>query len=135
MPHRCSNLHELYNTFNNPPSNIWNCDDSGVQTWKSEGATVLQKLGSKSAHTIELDQREHLFVIFCINVVGGKITNLYILKGIYFLQDYIKTCQLDVVMAMQPNVWMTKWLVESWILYFISIWRKHQELTTQIDTC
>jgi hypothetical protein len=43
-----NNLQELYNTYNYPPSNIWNCDESGVQAGRSGGATVLAKVGSKS---------------------------------------------------------------------------------------
>ena len=116
-----SNLQELYNTHNYPPSNIWNCDESGVQAGRSGGATVLAKLGSKYVHTIEPDQREHLSVLSCINAAGGKIPNFYILKGTYFLQDYIKNCEPNAVMAMHPNAWMTKWLFESWISHFIGV--------------
>ena len=110
------NLQELYNTFNYPPSNIWNCNESGVQTRTSGGALLLAKLDSKSVHTIEPDKRKHLSIIFCINVAGGKIPNFYILKGTYFIQDnfiYIKNCDPNAVMVMQPNAWMTKWLFEA----------------------
>jgi hypothetical protein len=57
---------------------------------------------------IESNQREHLSVISCINVAGGKIPNFYILKGTYFLQNYIKNYEPNAVVAMQPNTWMTK---------------------------
>ena len=94
------NLQELYNTFNYPPSNIWNCDESGVHVGRYGGATLLAKLDSKYVHTIEPDQREHLYIISCINATKEKI---YILKGTYFLQNYIKNCQPNAVMALQPN--------------------------------
>jgi hypothetical protein len=68
-------------------------------------------------------------MLSCINAEGGKIPNFYILKGTYFLQDYIKNCEPNGVMAMQPNAWMTKWLFESWISHFISILKE----TTGID--
>ena len=32
-----ANLEELYNAYNYPPSHIWNCDKSGVQTGRSGG--------------------------------------------------------------------------------------------------
>jgi hypothetical protein len=86
-------------------------------------------VGSKSVHTIEPDQREYLSVLLCINADGGKIPNFYILKGIYFQQDYVKNCKEDAVMAMQPNAWMTKWLFHSWISHFIWNLKK----TTNID--
>ena len=85
---------------------------------------MLAKWGSRSVHSIEPDQREHLLVLSCINVDGGSIPNFYILKGTYFLEDYIARCEDGTVMGMQPNAWMTKWLFESWILHFITCLRK-----------
>ena len=108
-----SNLEELYTTFQYPLSHIWNCDESGVQAGKSGGATVLAKRGSRAVHSIEPDQREHLSVLSCINGARGCIPNFYILKGTYFLEDYIVHCEAGTMMGMQPNTWMTKWLFES----------------------
>ena len=85
-------------------------------------------MGSKSVHTIEPDQKEHLSVLSCINADGGKILNFYILKGIYFQQDYVKNYEEDAVMAMQPNTWMTKWLFHFWILHFIGTLKKTTEI-------
>ena len=119
-----TNLEELYTTFQYPPSHIWNCDESGVQIGRSGGATVLAKRGSRAVHSIELDQREHLSVLSCINAAGGCIPNFYILKGTYFLEDYISRCEAGAMMDMQPNTWMTKWLFESWISHFIQCLRK-----------
>jgi hypothetical protein len=107
------NLEQIYSTFHYPPSHIWNCDKSGVQAGRGGGATVLAKVGNKSVHNIEPDQKEHLSVLSCINTDGGCIPNFYILKGTYFLKDYVKRCEENAVMAMQPNAWMTKWLFES----------------------
>jgi hypothetical protein len=81
-------------------------------------------MGSKSVYNIEADQKEHLSVLSCINADGGCIPNFYILKGTYFLKDYVKCCEENVVMAMQPNAWMTKWLFESWISHFIGFLKK-----------
>jgi hypothetical protein len=107
------NLEELYNNSKYPPNHIWNCDETSVQAGRSGGATVLAKTGSTSVHSIEPDQREHFSILSCINAQGGYIPNFYILKGTYFLQDYVKRCEDNVVMAMQPNAWITKWLFES----------------------
>ena len=74
---------------------------------------MLAKTGSRSVHSIEPDQREHLSVLSCVNIDGGSIPNFYILKGSYFLEDYIARCEEGAVMGMQPNVWMTRWLFES----------------------
>jgi hypothetical protein len=115
-----TNLGELYTSFHYPPSHIWNCDESGVQAGRSGGATVLARTGSRSVHCIEPDQREHLLVLSCINADGGYIPNFYILKGTYFRDDYVKRCEENVVMAMQPNAWMTRWLFQSWISHFIA---------------
>ena len=123
-----NNLEELYLTFHYPPSHIWNCDKSGVQAGRNGGATVLAKRGSRSVHSVEPDKREHPSILSCINADGGSIPNFYILKGTYFLEDYIARCEDGVVMDMQPNAWMTKWLFESWISHFITCLRKGLEV-------
>ena len=84
-----TNLEYLYTSYNYLASHIWNCDESGIQAGRSGGATVLAKRGSKFVHSIELDQREHLSVLSCINAEGGCIPNFYILRGKYFLEDYV----------------------------------------------
>ena len=113
------NLETLYGTHNYLPDHIWNYDESRVQASRSGGATVLARRGSRSVHSIEPDQREHLTVLSCINTSGGHIPNFYILKGIYFRENYIANCEDGAVMGMQPNAWMTRWLFESWISHFI----------------
>jgi hypothetical protein len=113
------NLEELYNSSKYPPSHIWNCDETGVQAGRNGGTTVLAKTGNRSVHSVEPNQREHLSILSCINAKVGCIPNFYILKDTYFLQDYVKRYEDNVVMAMQPNAWMTKWLFESWISHFI----------------
>ena len=113
------NLEILYKTHNYSPDHIWNSDESGVQASRSGGATVLARRGSRSVHSIEPNQREHLSVLSCINAGGGHIPNFYILKGIYFREDYITNCEDGAVMGMQANAWMTRWLFESWISHFI----------------
>ena len=112
-----ANLERLYTDY--PPTHIWNCDESDVQVGRAGGATVLARKGSRSVHSIEPDQKEHLSILSCVNADGGCIPNFYILKGCYFLQNYIANCEEGVVMDMQPNVWMTRWLFESWISHFI----------------
>ena len=119
-----SNLEYLYATYNYPPGYIWNCDKSGVQAGKSGGATVLAKRGSRLVHSIEPDQREHLSVLSCVNVDGGSLPNFYILKESYFLDDYIAKCEEGAVIGMQSNLWMTRWLFESWIFHFIQCLRR-----------
>ena len=114
-----SNLEYLYATYNYPPGHIWNCDKSGVQASRSGGAIVLAKRGSRSVHSIEPDQREHLSVLSCVNAYGGSISNFSILKGSYFLDDYIAKYEEGIVIGMQSNAWMTRWLFESWILHII----------------
>ena len=113
------NLENLYNSYNYSPSHIWNCDESRMQAGRFRGATVLARQGSKATHSIEPDQWKHLSVLSCVNVDGGHIPNFYILKDMYFREDYITNCEARAVMGMQPNAWMTRRLFESWISHFI----------------
>ena len=119
-----TNLEELYQKFHYSLGYIWNCDESDVQIRRNGGATVLAKWGNRFVHSIEPNQREHLSILSCINTDGGSIPNFYILKGAYFLKDYITDCEDGVVMGMQPNAWMTKWLFKNWISHFMECLRK-----------
>ena len=74
---------------------------------------MLAKPESRFVHCIELDQRENLSVLSCINTNGGCIPNFYILKGTYFRSDYIANYEARYVIGMQRNAWMTRWLFES----------------------
>ena len=42
-------------------------------------------------------------MLSCINADGGSVPNFYILKGLYFLKDYIAKCEPGAIMGMQPN--------------------------------
>ena len=64
---------------------------------------MLAKWSSRSVHSIGPNQREHLSILSYINANGGSIPNFYILKGTYFLEDYIAHCEDGVVMGIQPN--------------------------------
>ena len=64
---------------------------------------MLAKRGGRSIHSIKPNQREHLSVLFCVNADGRCISNVYILKGSYFLEDYIARCEQGALMGMQPN--------------------------------
>ena len=58
-------------------------------------------------------------ILTCININGGCLPNFYILKGTYLLEDYVVCYKEGVVMDMQLNVWMMRWLFENWIPHFI----------------
>ena len=64
---------------------------------------LWQKMVADPICSIELDQREHLSILSCINVDGSCISNFYILKGSYFLENYVTRFEKGPIMAMQPN--------------------------------
>ena len=44
------NLKELHDTWNYPPSNIWNCDESGVQAGRSGGGHCTSQSGETNLY-------------------------------------------------------------------------------------
>jgi hypothetical protein len=65
-----NNLSELYERYKYPPSNIWNCDESGAHAGQNGGAYVLAKCGSHIVHSVIPNEREWLTVLTCINASG-----------------------------------------------------------------
>jgi hypothetical protein len=100
-------------------SYIWNCDESGAQAGRNGGARVLAKTGVRNVHSIIPKEREWLSVLMCVNAAGFHIPSFYIFRGKSFQRDYIKKCEDNASMALQPKAWMTSQLFKSWIGHFV----------------
>ena len=72
-------------------------------------------------HSTIPNSKEHLTVLSCVNAASHHVPNLYIFKGKRRHRNFILKCEPQVVMAMQPNAWMTAFLFSTWISHFISI--------------
>ena len=114
------NLVEAYQEQKYPASQIWNADESGAQAGRTGGAMVVASKGAKQAHSVELDEREHVTVLSCINAEGQSIPNFYIFKGHKFKSNYIRGCESGACMAMQPKGWMTSFLFDKWMSHFVT---------------
>jgi hypothetical protein len=98
---------------------IWNCDESGAQAGHNGGGRVLAKMGVQNVHSIIPKEREWLSVLVCVNAASYHIPSFYIFRGKSFQRDYIKHCEDNASMAMQPKAWMTGHLFKSWIRHFV----------------
>jgi hypothetical protein len=49
---------------------------------------------------------EWFLVLVCINAAGYHVPNFYIFCSKSFQRDYIKKCEDNASMAMQPKAWM-----------------------------
>jgi hypothetical protein len=114
-----NNLSELYERYKYPPSNIWNCNESGAQAGQNGGAYVLAKRGSHVVHSVIPNKQEWLTVLTCINASGQYIPNFYIFKGMHMRHNYIRRCESGATMAMSRKAWMTGFLFSAWIDHFI----------------
>jgi hypothetical protein len=55
----------------------------------------------------------------CINTAGLSILSFYIFRGMRFRRNYIEHCKAGTTMAMQGRAWMTAYMFNTWISYFI----------------
>jgi hypothetical protein len=85
------------------PSNIWNYDESGAQVGRNRGGWVLAKKGVWNVYSIIPKEQEWLSVLVCINATSYHIPSFYIFRGKSFQHDYIKKCEDNASMAMQPK--------------------------------
>jgi hypothetical protein len=98
---------------------IWNYDKPRAQVGRNGGGRVLAKRGLRSVYSIIPKELEWLSILVCINAVGYHIPSFYIFCGKTFQRDYIKKCEDNTSMAMQPKAWMTGQLFKSWIGHFV----------------
>lgn len=60
---------------NYPPTEIWNANESSVQTSCNDDALVVASRGVRQVYIITPNEHEHLSVLSCINVAGESIPN------------------------------------------------------------
>jgi hypothetical protein len=98
---------------------IWNYDKSREQAGRNGGGRVLAKRGLRSIHSFIPNEREWLFLLVCVNAAGYHIPSFNIFCGKTFQRNYIKKCEDNASLAMQPKAWMTSQLFKSWIGHFV----------------
>ena len=113
------NLSSLCAKYEYSPSQIWNCDESGVQAGHNGGTYVLAKTRYRNLHQVVPDEWEWLTILTCINAAGETIPNFYIFRGKIFRRNYTLMCKQGATMAMSKKAWMTPWLFTTWIDQFI----------------
>jgi hypothetical protein len=114
------------------PEFIWNCDESGAQAGRNGRGRVLVKTSVRNVHSFIPKEREWLSVLVCVNAAGYHIPSFYIFRGKSFQRDYIKHCEDNASMAMQPKAWMTGHLFKSWIRHFV---KNVRDCGLQISPC
>lgn len=79
---------------------------------------VVPKNGTKEVQIVTLDKHEHLSLLSCINVWGGRILILA-----YSRQTNEEELHLEVwdgsCTAMQPKAWVTSYLSHLWPSHFV----------------
>jgi hypothetical protein len=75
-----TNLAYTYNLHRYHPSQIWNCDESGVYVGRNRRALILTKIGSRFVHSITLNECEWLLVLSCINAANNTCQNFTLSK-------------------------------------------------------
>jgi hypothetical protein len=73
----------------------------------------------RSVHSIIPKEQEWLSILVCVNAAGFHIRSFYIFWGKTFQRDYIKQCEDNASMAMQPKAWMMGYRFKSWIGHFV----------------
>ena len=113
-------LETIYNTEEYHPSHIWNVDETGVCAAEGNlSIKVIARKGSKAVRQSNVDNKEWMSIMACINTVGPYISNLYIFKRkTKPLIDYICNCEVGAVMAYQQNGYMTIEIFLEWLLHF-----------------
>jgi hypothetical protein len=113
------NLTELYGEYQYAADHIWNSDETGAQASKSIDGRVFAHRGAKNVHSVIPNECECMSVLSCINVVGEKVPNFYIFKGMRMRRNFLELANNGDTMAMQPQAWMTTYLFDAWISHFI----------------
>lgn len=94
---------DMYCRCNYLDTYIWNCDESGVLVGRNGRGRILARRGIWSMHTTTPYEKEWLFVLSCINILGSSIPGLYILEGRSFSHNYVMKYKERASMTMHKK--------------------------------
>jgi hypothetical protein len=72
------NLTQAYDQHNYMLVQIWHYNESRTQVGQNGGRLVLVQINFRYVHSITLNEKEWLFVLYCISIAKKCVLNFYI---------------------------------------------------------
>ncbi|KAE8989650.1 hypothetical protein PR001_g21717 [Phytophthora rubi] len=102
----------------NCPSQIWNCDETGVSPQGRCQQRVITPIGMP-ANVLRSDDRENVSIMGCINAAGDHMPPMYIFAGKRRKVEWMKNAPPGAVCAMTESSNINGFLFRHWVKWFV----------------
>ncbi|XP_066600972.1 uncharacterized protein [Prorops nasuta] len=100
------NLKNLYDKFNFGPSNIFNCDETGVSTVHKQMKVMTLKVNRQVGKLTSAERGKNVTVLFCMSAAGYFIPPYFIFPRQRVNERLMINAPSNSIAMAQPNGWM-----------------------------
>ena len=122
-----NNLKNLCQKYNFGPSNICNCDETGVSTVQKQAKVMTLKSNRQVGKLTSAERGKNVTVMFCMSVAGYFIPPLFIFPRQRVNERLMIGAPSENVALAQPNGWMNAEFFLKWLQHFAKFSKPSKE--------
>ncbi|XP_036146776.1 uncharacterized protein LOC118646934 [Monomorium pharaonis] len=113
-----SNLEKLMNQYNFPPSNIYNCDETGVSCVQKHQKVLAPKAVRQVGKLTSAERGKNITIMFCMSANGYFIPPFFIFPRMKMNERLMINAPSQSEGVAQPKGWMNSDFFCQWLKHF-----------------
>ncbi|XP_021696059.1 uncharacterized protein LOC110675412 [Aedes aegypti] len=122
-----SNLRTLTERYNFRPSNIYNCDETGVTCVQKHLKVLAPKSARQVGKITSAERGKNVTILFCMSATGVYIPPFFVFPRVR-MNDHLRfNAPMDSKGVAQPKGWMNGEFFLKWLEHFVKFSRPSNE--------
>ncbi|XP_022819194.1 uncharacterized protein LOC111351487 isoform X1 [Spodoptera litura] len=121
------NLKILLDKYNFPPSNVYNCDETGVTTVQKHAKVMAKKNTRQIGKLTSAERGKNVTILFCMSATGNFIPPFFIFPRQRMHERLMINSPPDSEGVAQPKGWMNNEFFLKWLHHFTKFARPSKE--------
>lgn len=122
-----NNLKDICEKYNFGPSDIYNCDETGVSTVQKQAKVMTLKSNRQVGKLTSAERGKNVTVMFCTSAAGYFIPPLFIFPRQRVNERLMIGAPSESIALAQPNGWINAELFLKWIQHFVKFSKPSKE--------
>lgn len=122
-----NNLKDICEKYNFGPSDIYNCDETGVSTVQKQAKVMTLKSNRQVGKLTSAERGKNVTVMFCMSAAGYFIPPLFIFPRQRVNERLMIGAPSESIALAQPNGWINAELFLKWLQHFVKFSKPSKE--------
>lgn len=122
-----ANLQKLMDKYNFRPSNIYNCDETGVTTVQKHEKVMAKKNIRQVGKLTSAERGKNVSIMFCMSAMGQFIPPFFIFPRQRINERLMINAPPESEAVAQPKGWMNNEIFLKWLSHFVKFTRPTKE--------